>query len=174
LSLDYRAGLALFAAKQYSRAIDAFDLYIQFNLQHRMLSMPASLQPAVVDSSDAGTPDQQQSELKALDCESYLTTAAFMEKAKCCAALDRKDDAVAILEQVMEGCEKSPILHQTCYLIADIRLQQGQADEAAKALKKCQELKADQDVFSEAQSLLASEIEVKKRVEDIQSWWVDQ
>lgn len=174
LSLDYRAGLALFLAKQYSRAIEAFDLHIRFNLEHRRLWMPASLPTAVVDSSEAGTSGQQRSEPNALDCESYLTTAAFLEKAKCFAALGQKEDAVAILEQVMQGCEKSPLVHQACYLMADLMLQQGKSDEAAKTLKKCQELKVDEDVFFEAQSLLVSEIEVKKRLDDISSWWVDK
>ncbi len=167
LCLDFRAGLALFAQKQYTRAREAFDRYIQLNLQHRKLG-----RPAVVDSAEVSS--EPQYKLEALDCASYLAIGAQLEKAKCCAALGQKDDAVAILEHVMQGCEKSPLLYQVCCLLADLKLQQGKSDEASKTLKKCEELKVDEKVFSEAQSLLSAEIEVKRRLEEISGWWVDE
>jgi len=169
LCIDFRAGLALFAQKQYSLAREAFDRFIQFNLRRRKL-----LRAMVLDSDAAEASDEPQSELKALDCESYLVIDAFLEKAKCCAALGQKDEAVAILERVMRGCEKSPLLYQVCCLLADLKLQQGKSDEATKTLKKCEELEVDEEVFKEAQSLLLGEIEVKKRLEEISSWWVDE
>ncbi len=167
LCLDFRAGLALFAQKQYTRAREAFDRYIQLNLQHRRL-----MRPAVADSAEVS--GEPRYELKALDCASYLAIGAQLEKAKCCAALGQKDDAGAILEHVIQGCEKSPLLYQVCCLLADLKLQQGKSDEASKTLKKCEELEVDEKVFSEAQSLLSAEIEVKRRLEEISGWWVDE
>jgi len=169
LSLDFRAGLALSAQKQYSLARAAFDRFIQFNLRRR------KLQRAMVSDPDAtGSSDGSQPELRPLDCESYLVVGALLEKAKCCTALGQRDEAVTILEEVMQGCEKSPLLFQVCCLLADLRLQQGRPDDATKILKKCEELEIDDEVFKESQSLLLGEIEVKKRLDEISDWWVEE
>ncbi|HUT03337.1 MAG TPA: tetratricopeptide repeat protein [bacterium] len=169
LCLDFRAGLMLFSNKQYAAAKEAFDRYLRFNVHSREL-----LRAALGGTGESAAAGEPAEEIKPLDCRSYLATAAYLQKARCSASLGQKDDAISLLEQVVDECQQSPLVYQACCFLADLKVQQGKSAEATKMLKKCEQLKAEEDVFKEAQSLLLSEMEMKRRLEDISSWWVDE
>jgi len=168
LCLDFRAGLVLLSLKQFAKAQEAFDRYLQFNVHNRKL-----LRAALGETGES-PPGEPSKEIKPLDCASYLATAAYLQKARCSASLGQKDEAITLLKQVVDGCQKSMLVYQACCLLSDLEAQQGKRDEAVKTLKKCEQFKAKGDVFKESQSLLLSEMEMMKRLEDISSWWVDE
>ncbi|MBN1594142.1 MAG: tetratricopeptide repeat protein [Candidatus Coatesbacteria bacterium] len=164
--LDFRVGLRLSESGDFTRAKEAYDRYIQYNLEHR-----EAIREALMGSHDDVANDSGSS-LKLLDCASYLATSAFVEKAKCMLSLNETDDAALILKQIMDECDSSPLRSQSCHLLADLRSKQGKSDEALKILKECEKADSD-DLYQEAQALLQTEIEVKRQLEDISNWWAE-
>lgn len=167
LTIDFRAGRALYADKQFAKAADAFDLYVKHNLHHRMLVAPL----AKDDEAPVGTSTATKTKILALDCDSHLATFSFLMKAKCLAGLGRVDNAAQVLQEVIDGCETSPFVHEARFLLADYKAKQGKSNEAIELLKQVEGTDAGESMYGEAEPLLLAEMEAKKRLYDVSSWW---